>query len=234
MYGYYGGFYYDWTYLLVLAGMVLCLLASASVKMTFNRYAKVQSMSHMTGAQVAERILRENGITDVAVVRTSGSLTDHYNPKTNTVNLSDSTYGSTSVAAIAVAAHECGHVCQHYEKYTPIEVRSALVPIANIGSNLGIPVIIIGLVMGAFQPLIWIGIIMFSAGVLFQIVTLPVEFNASNRALKMLTSYGILGTDEERDASKVLRAAALTYVAAAASSIMQLIRLILLSKRRND
>ena len=234
MYGNYSGFYFDWTYILVLIGMVLCLLASARVKLTFNRYAKVPSMSRMTGAQVAERILRENGITDVAVVRTSGNLTDHYNPRTNTVNLSDSTYGSTSVAAIAVAAHECGHVCQHYEKYAPIEMRTALVPVANIGSNLGIPMIIIGLVMGSFQPLIWIGIIMFSAGVLFQIVTLPVEFNASDRALRMLTGYGILGADEERDAGKVLRAAALTYVAAAASSVLQLIRLILLSKRRND
>ena len=228
MYGYYG---MDWTYILVLIGAALCLLASARVKSAYAKYEKVRSMSGMTGAQVAHRILEENGITDVTVQRVSGRLTDHYNPKTKVVNLSETTYDSPSVAAIAVAAHECGHVCQDYQNYMPLDIRTAIVPVANIGSTLGLPLVIIGLVIGAFPMLVTIGIWLFSASVLFQIVTLPVEFNASSRALRMLESYGILGQEENGSARAVLNAAALTYVAAAASSVLQLLRLIMLSNR---
>ena len=228
MYGYYA---MDWTYIMVLAGAVLCMLASARVNSAYRKYEGVRAMSGMTGAQVAKRILEENGITDVEVRRVAGRLTDHYNPKTKVVNLSETTYDSPSVAAVAVAAHECGHVCQDYQNYMPLDLRTAIVPVANIGSTLGLPLVLIGLVLGAFPMLVTIGIWLFSASVLFQIVTLPVEFNASSRALNMLESYGILGQEENKSARAVLNAAALTYVAAAASSILQLLRLVLLSKR---
>ncbi len=228
MYRYgYGGMMFDYTYVLVLIGAVLCMLASAMVRSTYSKYARVRSMSGMTGAQVATEILRRNGINDVAVVHVPGNLSDHFDPRNNTVNLSDSTYGSTSVAAIGVAAHECGHVMQHHTGYVPIKIRSALVPAANIGSKIGIPIIILGLIIG-MTPLAKIGIWVFSIAVAFQLVTLPVEFDASHRALVMLEEYGILAHDENAQARKVLSAAALTYVAAAASSILQLLRLVLI------
>lgn len=227
-YGYgYGGMMFDYTYVLVLIGAVLCMLASAMVRSTYSKYARVRSMSGMTGAQVAAEILRRNGINDVAVVHVPGDLSDHFDPRNNTVNLSDSTYGSTSVAAIGVAAHECGHVMQHHTGYVPIKIRSALVPAANIGSKIGLPIIILGLIIG-MTPLAKIGIWVFSIAVAFQLVTLPVEFDASHRALVMLEEYGILAHDENAQARKVLTAAALTYVAAAASSILQLLRLVLI------
>lgn len=227
-YGYgYGGMMFDYTYVLVLIGAVLCMLASAMVRSTYSKYARVRSMSGMTGAQVATEILRRNGINDVAVVHVPGDLSDHFDPRNNTVNLSDSTYGSTSVAAIGVAAHECGHVMQHHTGYVPIKIRSALVPAANIGSKIGLPIIILGLIIG-MTPLAKIGIWVFSIAVAFQLVTLPVEFDASHRALVMLEEYGILAHDENAQARKVLTAAALTYVAAAASSILQLLRLVLI------
>ncbi|MCR5341976.1 MAG: zinc metallopeptidase [Butyrivibrio sp.] len=222
-YGYYG---IDPTYIFVLIGAILCVAASAMVKSTYSKYARVRSMSGMTGAQVATEILRRNGITDVAVVHVPGDLTDHYDPRNHTVNLSDSTYESTSVAAIGVAAHECGHVLQHYKGYIPIKIRTALVPAANIGSKLGLPIIFLGLIIG-MTPLARIGIWVFALAVAFQIVTLPVEFNASHRALVMLGDYGFLANDEVALSRKVLTAAALTYVASAASSILQLLRLIL-------
>lgn len=225
-YGYYG-YGIDPTYILVLIGAVLCMIASARVRTTYNKYAKVRSMSGMTGAQVATEILRRNGITDVAVMHVPGELSDHFDPRNNTVNLSDSTYGSTSVAAIGVAAHECGHVMQHHTGYVPIKIRSALVPAANIGSKLGLPIIIIGLIIG-MTPIAKIGIWVFTLAVAFQIVTLPVEFDASHRALVMLNEYGILAQDEVSLSRKVLNAAALTYVAAAASSVLQLLRLVLI------
>ncbi|MBR0172267.1 MAG: zinc metallopeptidase [Lachnospiraceae bacterium] len=228
MYGYYG---MDWTYIMVLIGAVLCMLASARVNSAYAKYERVRAMSGMTGAQVAERILAQNGITDVTVQRVAGRLTDHYNPRTKVVNLSETTYDSPSVAAIAVAAHECGHVLQDYKNYVPLDIRTAIVPVANIGSQLGLPLVILGLIIGVFPMLVTIGIWLFSLSVLFQIITLPVEFNASRRALQMLEEYGILGQDETGSARAVLSAAALTYVAAAASSVLQLLRLILLSKR---
>ena len=230
MYGYYG---YDWTMILVAAGSVLCMLASMHVNTTYTRYSRMAAACGLTGADVARLILERNGVTDVQVQHVSGNLTDHYDPSKQVVNLSDAVYGSRSVAALGVAAHECGHVMQHEEGYTPLQFRTALVPIANFGSNAGIWIVLLSLILGLSSTLTTIGIVLFSMGVLFQLVTLPVEFNASHRALVMLEQYGVLGTDENRKARAVLRAAALTYVAAAASSILQLLRLVLLSNRRN-
>lgn len=230
MYGYYG---YDWTMILVAAGAVLCMLASMHVNTTYTRYSRMAAACGLTGADVARLILERNGVTDVQVQHVSGNLTDHYDPSKQVVKLSDAVYGSRSVAALGVAAHECGHVMQHEEGYTPLQFRTALVPIANFGSNAGIWIVLLSLILGLSSTLTTIGIVLFSMGVLFQLVTLPVEFNASHRALVMLEQYGVLGTDENRKARAVLKAAALTYVAAAASSILQLLRLVLLSNRRN-
>ena len=231
------GFYYDPTYVMVLIGVVICMLASANVNRTFQKYSRIRSHSGMTGREAAERLLHANGIYDVTVQRVAGNLTDHYDPRNKTLNLSDSTYASTSVAAIGVAAHECGHAVQHANGYAPLKIRGSLVPVANFGSTLAWPLILIGfLIQGnASVLLINLGILLFSAAVLFQIVTLPVEFNASSRALKALETNGILYTEEVADTRKVLRAA-LTYVASAASAILQLLRLILISggRRRND
>ena len=232
------GFYYDPTYVMVLIGVVICMLASANVNRTFQKYSRIRSHSGMTGREAAERLLHANGIYDVTVQRVAGNLTDHYDPRNKTLNLSDSIYASTSVAAIGVAAHECGHAVQHANGYAPLKIRGSLVPVANFGSTLAWPLILIGfLIQGnASVLLINLGILLFSAAVLFQIVTLPVEFNASSRALKSLETNGILYTEEVADTRKVLRAAALTYVASAASAILQLLRLILISggRRRND
>ena len=225
-YGY--GFYYDPTYVLVSIGAVLSLLASAKVNSTYAKYSKVRSMTGMTGAQAAERILYQAGIRDVRIEHIRGNLTDHYDPSAKVVRLSDATYNSPSVAAVGVAAHECGHVLQHYEGYAPLKIRTALVPAANIGSKLGIPLILLGLLLGSNPVLVNIGIWVFCLAVLFQIVTLPVEFNASRRAVQILDRQGILGGEEVRQCRQVLGAAALTYVAAAAASILQLLRLILL------
>ena len=233
--GYYGYYYgFDWTYILVLVGAVLSLLASAKVNSTFNKYKRIRSASGMTGAEAAERILHQNGIYDVGIERVSGNLTDHYDPRAKMLRLSDATYSSTSVAAIGVAAHECGHALQHKEEYGPLKIRTAIVPAANIGSRLGIPIVILGVILGSNSLLINIGIWVFSLAVLFQIVTLPVEFNASSRALQMVEQYGILGSEEVGHTKKVLSAAAMTYVAAAAASILQLLRLVLLFGRRSD
>lgn len=230
-YGY--GYYMDWTYILVLIGVVLCMAASARVNSTYRKYSRVRSMSGMTGGEAARRILYQNGIQDVRVEHIRGSLTDHYDPSAKVLRLSDSVYGSNSVAAIGVAAHECGHAVQHHQGYAPLKFRAALVPAANIGSRLGIPIILLGIILGGAGSLLaQIGIAVFSAAVLFQIVTLPVEFNASNRAMAMLSQYGILGQQEVAHVRKVLGAAALTYVAAAASSILQLLRLMLLFGNR--
>lgn len=228
------GFYMDWTYILVLIGAVISMIASARVSSTFHKYARERSLSGMTGAQAAETILHNNGIYDVRVERVRGDLTDHYDPRTKTVRLSDSVYGSTSVAAIGVAAHECGHVMQHDENYAPLRVRTMLVPAANIGSQLGIPIILLGILFGGSSLLVNIGIWVFSLAVLFQIVTLPVEFDASRRALVCIEQYGIVTREEQAKSAKVLRAAALTYVAAAAASVLQLLRLILLFGNRRD
>ena len=235
MYGYGYGYRLDPTIFLVLIGVLLSLWAQNRVNSTFARYSRVRSFSGMTGAEAARRLLNAQGIYDVTVQPVSGKLTDHYDPRTKTVNLSQDIYGQTSLAAVGVAAHECGHAIQHATNYAPLEMRSAIVPAANLGSSLSWPLFLIGLFAG-IQPLVTAGIVLFSLAVLFQLVTLPVEVNASSRALKMLQSTGILGSDETKGARKVLTAAAMTYVAALAASILQLLRLLILAggRRRDD
>lgn len=223
---YYGYYYYDPTYMLIVISALISLFAQFLVNSRFSKYSRVRSRSGMTGAQAAERILQSQGIYDVAIQRVSGKLTDHYDPRNKTLNLSDAVYASISVAAVGVAAHECGHAIQHARGYAPLSFRSALVPVANIGSQLSWLFIILGIFFGGSHTLIMIGILMFSAAVLFQLVTLPVEFNASGRALKLLSETGILQKDEVSDTRKVLSAAALTYVAAAATAVLQLLRLL--------
>ncbi|MEE1314836.1 MAG: zinc metallopeptidase [Faecalimonas sp.] len=231
-------YYFDPTYFLVLIGAVICLLASARVKSTFHKYSKMRNVSGMTGAQAAEQVLHGAGIFDVRIEHVSGNLTDHYDPKNKVLRLSDSVYGQSSVAAVGVAAHECGHAIQHAKGYAPLQFRSALVPVANFGSMIAWPLILLGLLFNSQSSylLIQIGILAFSAAVLFQLVTLPVEFNASNRAVRILADTGMMQGEEIQAAKKVLSAAALTYVASAAASILQLLRLILLTggRRRND
>ena len=231
-------FYYDWTYILVLIGALTCIAASARVNSVFSRYSRVRSHSGLTGREAAEQILHRNGIYDVQVIHIAGNLTDHYNPRNKTLGLSDTVYNSASVAAIGVAAHECGHAVQHSVGYAPLSIRGALVPVANFGSMAAWPLIIIGLFMNGQTAALFInlGILLFSAAVLFQLVTLPVEFNASHRAVRVLETSGMLYPDEVGSVKKVLGAAALTYVASAASMILQLLRLLILTggRRRND
>lgn len=218
----------------ILAGL-FSILASFGVNHTYKKYAKVRSMSGMTGAQAAERILHSQGIYDVRVERVSGFLTDHYDPSAKVLRLSDATYGSASVAAVGVAAHECGHAIQHARQYQPLVIRGALVPVANLGSNAGILLFMLGLLFSSAMgnTILTIGILLFSASVLFQIVTLPVEIDASARAMRLLEDTGILGHQEVGKTRKVLTAAAMTYVAAAAVSILQLLRLIVIAGGRN-
>ena len=229
-------FYFDSTYILIIIGAILCLLASAKVRSTYSRYQRVRSASGLTGREAAERILYYSGIQDVRVEHVAGNLTDHYDPRSKVLRLSDTTYGSPSVAAVGVAAHECGHAIQHARGYAPLSFRSALVPLANFGSTIAWPLIILGFLFNnqSSQLFINIGILAFSLAVLFQIVTLPVEFNASGRALRILSETGMLQSEELSMTRKVLSAAALTYVASAAAAILQLLRLILLTNRRED
>lgn len=226
-------YYFDPTYILVIIGVILSLVASAKVKSTFAKYSRVGSMSGMTGAEAARRILQSSGIYDVQIQRVSGDLTDHYDPRSKVLRLSDTVYGQTSVAAIGVAAHECGHAIQHNRSYIPLKIRGALVPVVNFGSTISWPLILIGLLFAKSQTLIYLGIFLFAFAVLFQIVTLPVEFNASRRAIAQLGETGILFGEELKSSKKVLNAAALTYVAAAAASILQLLRLLILFGGRN-
>lgn len=226
--------FFDSTYILVLIGVVICLLASSKMNSTFSKYSRVRNHSGMTGREAAERILRSAGIYDVRVEHISGNLTDHYDPRTKVLRLSDATYNSTSVAAMGVAAHECGHAIQHDTGYAPLQIRGALVPVANFGSTIAWPLILIGFLFGGQSSvlLLNLGILAFSLAVLFQIITLPVEFNASNRAIRILGSSGMLYEDEVNATKKVLSAAALTYVAGAASAILQLLRILLLTNNR--
>lgn len=216
-------FYFDPSYVLILIGLLLSMAASAKVNSTYARYARVGARCGMTGAEAAKRLLNSQGIYDVTVRRVPGKLTDHYDPRNKTVNLSESVYGSTSIAAIGVAAHECGHAMQDAGGYVPLRVRGALVPVANFGAQISWPLILIGLLFssGSSSMLITLGILMFSLSVLFQLVTLPVEFNASSRAVNLLDRTGILAGQEVGQTRQVLSAAALTYVAAAAASILQ-------------
>lgn len=235
MYGYYGYGFFDPTMILVLIGAALSMWASARVQGTFRKYSSVRSMTGMTGAQAALRLLHSQGIYDVTVQPVSGQLTDHYDPRTKTVNLSESVYHATSVSAIGVAAHECGHAIQDNVGYAPLRMRAAFVPVVNFGSTLSWPLILIGLLIGgAGSTIVNIGIWMFVLVVLFQLITLPVEINASIRAVTLLDQVGILAGQEVGQTKKVLGAAALTYVAAAASSILQLLRLIILFGGRRD
>lgn len=233
-------FYIDYTYIiLVLPAVIFSLWASARVNSTFKKYSKEHNMRGITGAQAARSVLDANGLHNVAIEKISGDLTDHYDPKSNVIRLSDSVYDSTSTAAIGVACHEAGHAVQHAENYAPVKLRTAIVPITNIGSKLSMPLIILGIVLSSFGNIFiqiaYLGIICFCACVFFQLVTLPTEFNASSRALKAIESSHLLNDSEQRSAKKVLSAAAMTYVAALAVSIMQLLRLVLLvSGRRRD
>lgn len=224
-------YYMDWTYILVLIGALICAIASWNVKSTFNRFSRTANSRGMTGRDMAELILRRAGIRDVRIEHVSGSLTDHYSPGEKVLRLSDSVYGSTSVAAIGVAAHECGHAVQHQVGYFPLVLRSASVPLARFGSFLSWPLILIGMLMGA-MGLARLGVLLFTFVVLFQLITLPVEFNASGRAVAILDESGCLSQAELGAVRKVLTAAALTYVAALLSSLLQLLRLFLLTQRR--
>lgn len=222
-------FYFDSTYILVLIGAVISMIASARVNSAFRQYSKTSNRRGMTAQDVAASILRNSGITDVRIERIKGNLTDHYSPNEKVLRLSDSVYNSTSVAAIGVAAHECGHAIQHHVGYAPLKLRSVSVPVANIGSMLSWPVILIGILLG-MPGLAQIGVFLFTFVVLFQLITLPVEFNASNRALRILEESGVLVGEELKGSTKVLRAAALTYVAALATSVLQLLRLVILTR----
>ena len=227
------GFYFDPTYFLVVIGLLLSLWASSVVNSTFNKYSKVRCMSNLSGAEAARKVLDSCGLYNVSIEHISGKLTDHYDPRSKVLRLSDSTYASRSVAAVCVAAHECGHAIQDQKQYGPLVLRSTLVPLANLGSTAAWPVFILGLIM-SLRPLVMAGIVLFTLAVLFQLVTLPVEFNASARAIKVLESTGMLGSTEIDGAKKVLRAAAMTYVASLAASVLQLLRLIILAGGRRD
>ena len=230
-------YFYDATYILVLIGALISMFASWNVQNTFRTYSRVWNSRNIPAQDIAQMILHDAGIYDVRIERIRGDLTDHYSPNEKILRLSDSVYGSTSVAAIGVAAHECGHAIQHAHGYAPMSIRAALVPVVNIGSNLSIPLIFLGVLLSWNQTLIQLGIWAFALTVIFQLVTLPVEFNASRRAIVKVEEYGLLGSEEVSGGKKVLTAAALTYVAGAASSALQLLRLILLyggNRRRRD
>ena len=227
--------FYDATYMLVLIGALLSMWASARVNLTYKKYAQVHSRSGLTGAEAARRILQGAGIYNVRVEHISGNLTDHYDPRGKVLRLSDTVYGSPSVAAIGVAAHECGHAIQDDQAYAPLRLRAAFVPVANIGTKAAIPIILLGLVLGSSYTLVQVGLLCFACGTLFQLITLPVEFNASARAVDILGNTHMLSEDELKHTRKVLSAAAMTYVAAAAASILSLLRLALLfGGRRRD
>jgi len=236
---YYYGF--DWTYIvLVLPCILLSLWASHSVNSTFKKYSQQLSIRRITGAQAAQRVLSHNGVSGVRIERVSGNLTDHYDPRTNVIRLSDNVYSNTSTAAIGVACHEAGHAVQYAENYAPIKLRAAIIPLTNFGSKIAMPLILAGILMtflgGFSDTLVYLGIAAFGLSLVFQIVTLPVEFNASRRAMQAIATSNLLTEEEQRGARKTLTAAALTYVAATAVALAQLLRLILLfgGRRRND
>ena len=231
--------YWDWTYIVyVLPAVIFAMWASANVNSTFKKYAKIHSRRGITGAEAARRVLDSKGLTNVRIERVSGNLTDHYDPRTNVIRLSDTVYSDTSEAAIGVACHEAGHAMQYAESYAPIKLRNAIIPVTNIGSKLSMPLILIGIFLSYLSDYLiifaYVGIICFAFSTVFQLVTLPTEFNASRRALAAIDDCGILDSEERSGAKKVLSAAALTYVAALAVSLMQLLRLITLVNRRRD
>jgi Zn-dependent membrane protease YugP len=230
---YYG--FYDWTYFLVLIGAVISMFASSKVKTTYAKYGKIRSHSGMTAMDAARRILDNAGLRHIRIERVAGDLTDHYSPKEQVLRLSDTTIHSESIAAIGVAAHECGHAIQHANSYAPLTIRNTIVPVVNLGSRLSWPMILIGLLLG-ITGFLDAGIVLFSFSLIFQLITLPVEFNASSRALQILDDTNMLYDDELRGAKKVLSAAAMTYVAAAIATLLSMLRLIILfgGRRRND
>ena len=226
-------YYYDWTYFIIVVPVfILAMVASGNVKSTFRKYAKIYSASRITGAEAAERVLRGHGVTNVRIEQVSGSLTDNYDPRNNVIHLSQDVYSSTSVAAIGVAAHEAGHACQYADNYGPVRMRMAIIPMTNIGSQLSVPLIILGIVLSGFSSIFYamayVGLFLFALCVFFQLVTLPVEFNASHRALESIDQQGMLSEDEIQGSKKVLHAAAMTYVAALAVAVAQLLRFALL------
>ena len=234
-------YYFDWTYIvLVLPCIFLSLWASSNVKSTFNRYAKQYSSRRITGADAAHRVLSANGVTGVRIERVSGNLTDHFDPKTNVIRLSNGVYDSTSTAAIGVACHEAGHAVQYAKGYGPIKLRAAIIPVTNFGSRLAMPLILLGVLLSAFMEasysLVYLGIACFGLSLVFQLVTLPVEFNASRRAMQAIEQVNILTDEEQKGARKTLTAAALTYVAATAVALSQLLRLLVIfgGRRRRD
>lgn len=226
-------FYWDWTMILVIPGLLLGLWAQMRVSSAFKKYSAVHARNGMSAEEVARSMLNRADCGDVSVHSVSGNLTDHYDPRNNTLRLSDGVYGSTSVAAIGVAAHECGHAMQQHEGYAPLKLRSALVPVVNLGSNLYFPIFLLGLLF-SWEPLLYVGIACFALTLVFSLVTLPVEFNASGRALRVLEQQGYLSGEEMDGARAVLNAAAMTYVAAAISSLLQLVRLLIIARDRRD
>lgn len=232
--GYFGHlYYYDWSYILfMLPFFILSLVVQISMKSTFSKYSAIRNSRNLTGAQAAERVLMQNGVTGVRIEPIQGSFTDHFDPRTNVIRLSEPVYNAATIAAVGVACHEAGHAVQHAQNYLPNRIRSAILPAANIGSKFSWILIVLGLVTSALQPLLYIGIILFSAAVLFTVATLPVEFNASSRALSCIKETGMLSDNEYTGAKRTLQAAAMTYVASAATSVAQLLRLVLIANRR--
>ncbi len=225
--------YLDWTYLLIVPGLLLGLWAQSRVSGAYRKYSHVGTSVGRSAADVVMELLRRNGNDRVSLGHVAGELTDHYNPANETLNLSDGVYNSSSVAALGIAAHEAGHAMQKKEGYAPLRLRSAIVPVVNFGSGLSTPLFIAGIIF-SWQPLVYVGIALFSLSVLFSLVTLPVEFDASRRAMRMLTEGGYVSSEEERGVKAVLSAAALTYVAAAVTSLLSLLRLLIIARRNND
>lgn len=226
------GIFFDETYLILIPAMIFALFAQINVKSTFSKYSQKNNSRGLTGAEIARQILDANGLYNVRIEHISGSLTDHFSPNENVVRLSDDVFGKSTIASAGVAAHEVGHAIQHSVGYTPIKIRNAVIPLTQIGSSISMPIFIIGIAL-SFKPLVTAGILLFSAVVFFQLITLPVEFNASRRALQTLESKNILEGDELKGSAKVLRAAALTYLAGLFSALASLIRLIAISNRRD-
>jgi len=225
--------YLDWYYIVLVVPMIIIsLIAQSSVKSNYRRFSKIANSRGLTGAMAAEKLLSHYGIKNVRIEPVAGELSDHYDPRNNVIRLSEGVFNTASVSAVCIACHEAGHASQHAEGYTPIKIRDSIIPVCNIGSHIGLPLAIAGYVFG-IEPLITIGIILYSLVFVFQLVTLPVEFNASSRALKFIEETGMLSEDEHRGAKKVLKAAAMTYVAAAATTLANILRLILRMRRRS-
>ena len=226
-------FFWDWSIIILIPGLIISFIAQMKVSSTYSKYSSIPAMCGVTGAETAQRILRQNGVYGVSVAQTGGTLSDHYDPRQSVIRLSDGVYSSSSIASIAVAAHEAGHAVQHATGYAPLAVRNALLPVVNLSSSLAIPVFIIGLIFNESVPVLCdIGIFLFAFAVLFQLITLPVELDASRRAMRAIQGDGILSNDEAAGARKMLTAAAMTYVAAMLMSLLQLLRLFAIRDRR--